>query len=193
MDTAPRNIWVTSDTHYNHKNMLTFLDKDGATIRPFSSVEEMNETMIDRWNAVVQGGDIVYHLGDVYLGDGAAANTILSRLKGRKRLVLGNHDNGRDQILLKHFQKIVMWRKWPDFGIILSHTPLHEASLRGLGNVHGHIHQNDSPPGPYRNVCVEKTGYAPVHLEELRMPDRVKNPFTRNADVAQLAEQLSCK
>lgn len=164
-----REIFVVSDTHFNHANILKFLDKDGAIFRPFPSAEEMNETMVDRWNAVVRDQDIIWHLGDVYFRDGATASTILRRLRGRKRLILGNHDNGKDQILLNNFQKIAMWRCWPDFGIVMSHVPMHESNLRGLKNVHGHIHQNDSPPGPYQNVCVEKTNWGPVNIEELRV------------------------
>ena len=100
------NIWITSDTHFNHTNILKFLGADGKPFRQFNSVEEMNECMIDRWNSVVKDRDKVYHLGDVYLSQGKEANSILHRLKGRKRLILGNHDDGRDQLLQKHFEKI---------------------------------------------------------------------------------------
>lgn len=165
-----RNIFVVSDTHFNHANILKFLDKDGKVFRPFVSVEEMNEIMIDRWNAVVRDEDIIYHLGDVYLTSGKEANAILHRLRGRKRLILGNHDNGRDQLLQKHFQKITIWRVWKEYEMIFSHVPMHEMSMKGYTNVHGHIHQNDSPDGPYVNVCVEKTNWAPVCVEDIRRP-----------------------
>jgi calcineurin-like phosphoesterase family protein len=68
----------------------------------------------------------------------------------------------------------MMWRMMPEFGILMSHVPLHESGLmRGatrdkpMLNVHGHIHQNKSPKGPYHCVCVEQTDYRPVHIEEL--------------------------
>ena len=166
-------IFVVSDTHFNHTNILKFLDAKGKVFRPFTCVEEMNETMISRWNSVVHDQDIIYHLGDVYLTDGKGANAILHRLRGRKRLLLGNHDNGCDQILHRHFQKIGIWRQWPEHGLIFSHMALHPDSLRlhraGVDavNVHGHIHQNDSPPGPYINVSVEKTNWGPVAFEDL--------------------------
>ena len=67
-----------------------------------------------------------------------------------------------------------MWRVFSEFGIILSHVPLHDSGLyRGAGegkqmlNVHGHIHQNASPKGPYHCVCVEQTDYRPVNIEDL--------------------------
>lgn len=162
-----RNIYVISDTHFNHANILKFTDDKGKIFRPFSSVDEMNETMVENWNAVVRDQDIIYHLGDVYLTGGASVNQLFKRLRGRKRWIIGNHDNPYDQMLRKHFQKAGIWRVWKEEKLIFSHVPIHESSLRGFVNVHGHIHQNESPPGPYVNVCVEKTDWGPVSIDTL--------------------------
>ena len=168
-----RDLFVVSDTHFNHENILKFVGSDGKRFRPFDSVLEMNECMVDRWNSIVKPQDSVYHLGDVYLTHSASANELLKRLNGRKRLILGNHDSGKDGVFLKHFEKILMWRTRPDFGLIFSHVPLHPSSMfahragKQLVNVHGHIHQNNSPPGPYINVCVEQTNWSPVPVEVL--------------------------
>ena len=67
-----RDIWIISDTHLLHENILKF--KDGATgnlVRgnKFSNVNEMDEFILEKWNSVVKPGDIVYHLGDVFIGD----------------------------------------------------------------------------------------------------------------------------
>jgi len=161
-----RNIWVVSDTHFGHNNIIQYCN------RPFANAEIMDECLIDNWNSVVKDDDIVYHLGDVYFANGREA---LSKLNGRKRLVLGNHDNGKDQILQRHFQKIMVWRMFPEFGLLLTHVPVSYTTLgeggedRILTNVHGHIHQNKSPMGRYRNVCVEQTNYTPINIEELRV------------------------
>ena len=65
-----KDIWVTSDTHFRHANILKFKDSDGNLVRPgFEDVDAMDEHMIERWNSVVKPGDMVYHLGDVVLGD----------------------------------------------------------------------------------------------------------------------------
>lgn len=174
-----KNIWVTSDSHFNHANILRFKDsKTGNLIRPgFSSVEEMNECMIQRWNEVVRPGDKVYHLGDVVMGNDQEGwmKRHWPRLMGQKRLTVGNHDNVKMLASGGFFAKVELWRVFSEFGLILSHIPLHESSLyRGAGdgqqmlNVHGHIHQNASPDGPYRCVCVEHTNYYPVNIDELR-------------------------
>lgn len=149
--------------------MLRFTDSTtGALVRPgFTSVEEMDEHMVDCWNSVVKDDDIVYHLGDVYM-NGNRGTTILPRLKGRKRLVLGNHDNGKDQNLQKHFQKIMMWRMFPEFNCLLTHVPVHESTMFKVEyNLHGHIHQNASPTARHINCCVEVQDYTPKHIEEL--------------------------
>lgn len=179
-----RDIWIISDTHFNHKNILTFRDSaTGELVRNFKDVEEMNEHMIERWNSVVKQGDIVYHLGDVMFGDKEEFKKLWPRLIGSKRLLLGNHDDGKFLGSGGFFQKIGLWRMFPEFGLMLSHTPQHTSSLLRLTNpngkypddcemllnVHGHIHQNKSPDGPYKNVSVEAINYTPVNIEELRV------------------------
>lgn len=176
------DIWLISDTHFNHANILNFRGVEGDTIRDFQSLEEMNETMIDRWNEVVKPQDKVYHLGDVLFGDRQKDGPgVLSRLKGHKRLVVGNHDvihgNPMQNVLHKYFDKITMWRMMPEHGILMTHVPVHPSTL-GEGrfegvkgkmvNVHGHIHENKSPEGPYFCVCVEHIDYRPMHLDEVK-------------------------
>jgi calcineurin-like phosphoesterase family protein len=181
-----RDIWITSDSHFRHSNILKFTDSaTGKLIRGdrFADADEMDEHMIECWNSVVKKGDIVYHLGDVVIDrnkeDQEWFKKNWPRLNGSKRLIVGNHDNIPFLASGSFFKKVQMWRMFPEFGLMLSHVPLHESSLhRGapddpnapvLLNVHGHIHQNPSPEGPYRNVSVEVTDYTPVNIEELRI------------------------
>ena len=76
-----------ADCHFSHKTLLTAMDK-----RPFETVEEMNEHMIMQWNETVQASDEVYILGDFSFASAAETAEILKRLKGRKILIIGNHD-----------------------------------------------------------------------------------------------------
>lgn len=161
------DIWIVSDTHFGHSNILGFKHTDGTLIRGsrFSSVEEMDEHMVERWNSVVGDGDIVYHLGDVYFEHG---HRVLPRLKGRKRLILGNHDNGKASYLQVNFQKILMWRMFPEFNCVLTHVPIHESGMFKVQyTLHGHIHQHDSPSLRHINCSVEVQDYTPKHIEEL--------------------------
>lgn len=182
------NIWVTSDTHFQHANLLRFKDRNNNLVRGslFSTVEEHDEHLIDRWNAVVKPGDKVYHLGDVVMGATQGRGWFKKnwpRLNGSKRLVVGNHDDIKFLASGGFFAKVSMWRMFTEFGLLLTHVPVHEKSAMLWGskdtglrvepfqmlNVHGHIHENPSPPGPYRCVCVEQTNYTPVNIEELRI------------------------
>lgn len=127
-----RDIFVTSDTHFNHANILNFKDANGRPTREFSSVEEMNEHMIERWNSVVKPSDKVYHLGDVLFGMDKEGwmNRHWSRLMGQKRLVVGNHDNIKMMALGGWFGKIELWRQFSEFGLLLTHVPVHESTLK---------------------------------------------------------------
>jgi calcineurin-like phosphoesterase family protein len=171
-----KNIWVVSDTHFNHANILRFTDSNTSElIRPgFADVTEMNEVMIQNWNSLVRPGDKVYHLGDVFFGDHDYFKRMWPRLMGSKRLIVGNHDDIPFLSSGGFFQKVQMWRIFAEFNILMSHVPLHESGLyrnrnrdTPMLNVHGHIHQNKSPKGPYHCACVEQTNYTPVHIEDL--------------------------
>lgn len=162
-----KDIWVTSDTHFGHGNIIEYCG------RPFENSNQMDQALLENWNSIVKPGDKVYHLGDVFMGcSGGYAWEILKRLHGKKRLILGNHDDGKSAVLQKWFQKISLWRAFGAEGLILSHIPLHESNLRtrskkAILNVHGHIHNNQSPSQQYMNVCVEWTQYRPIHFDEL--------------------------
>ena len=176
-----RDIWLISDTHFGHENILKFRDggQDGPLIRGdlFSSVEEMDEYMIQQWNRYVKPGDIVYHLGDVFFGDKETFLKNFKRLNGAKRLVVGNHDDIKWIAQKELFQKIMMWRMFPEHGMLLTHTPQHETTMyegrfRNFPgtplNVHGHIHQNPSPTPMHKCVCVEQIDFTPIHIEDVR-------------------------
>ena len=172
-----KDIWVISDTHFNHARILEFEDsRTGKRVRPqFDNVQHMNEHMIEMWNSKVKPGDKVYHLGDVFFGDKEWFKSMWPRLNGRKNLIVGNHDDIKFLSSGGFFSKVQMWRQFSEHNILLSHVPLHEmSSSRGrpdapkkMVNVHGHTHINGSPPGAYISVCVELRDYTPVHIETL--------------------------
>ncbi len=78
---AHHDKWFISDTHFFHANILKFLNKQEQRIRPFQSLEEMHELMIERWNSVVKDRDYVYHLGDVTFQYHRPFNNLMHRLK----------------------------------------------------------------------------------------------------------------
>jgi len=169
--------FVISDTHFGHENIIRYCK------RPFTSVEEMDETMVDNWNSVVRPQDHVYHLGDVTIERGSKNSQqaqrfvrLIRRLNGHKRLILGNHDHYPVQVYLEAgFEKVRGTGRWLE-GCLLSHYPVHPQSLgRARVNIHGHIHEKpDYKPVlavdrlvPYINVSVEVTFYRPTALTDI--------------------------
>lgn len=170
-----RNIFLISDTHFGHVGVTKFLREDGTKLRPWDSVEEMDEAMIQKWNDVVKPQDTVYHLGDVVINRRALKT--LYRLNGDKVLIKGNHDIFRLNEYTEYFRDIRAYHVMS--GMILSHIPVHESQLERFGvNVHGHLHSNrvmkdNGYRGKiidprYHSVCVEMIDYTPISLEDLK-------------------------
>ncbi len=160
--------WFISDTHFFHENILKFTGNDGKPIRNFESINHMHEFMVDKWNSVVKANDYVYHLGDVTFRYGSEFNELMSRLNGRKRLTLGNHDKIKGTDLIRWFEKVDLWKGFKEHNFTVSHMPLMLQSLRdGAYNVHGHVHQNSLNNPNYINVSVEVRNYTPVNIDEI--------------------------
>lgn len=177
-------IFIISDTHFFHENFLTFRKEDGTRLRAeFETVEEMNETMVQRWNERVRPPDHVWHLGDVGCKHKDQL-AILDRCNGHKRIIPGNHDLHSYKVYAKYFEKIMGYRVLEQGDIIMSHIPLHPGSIKlQWTNVHGHTHNNNPADhlGPkYLNVCVEYTNYAPLSLEEVRERIRIQQEAFAN-------------
>jgi len=170
-------LFFTADLHFNHANILTFKNADGSKVRPFTSLEEMNETLVDNHNREVGSRDTVWNHGDVFLGKESEGLAYVRRLNGKKNLILGNHDHVTPA-MIEAFDEIHIWKKWKKHNMFLSHFPLHPstmAEMRGEGrivNVHGHIHGNRSPNPAFGmswiNISVENTNYKPISFEELQ-------------------------
>lgn len=175
------NRFVISDHHLGHTNSWEkFKLEDGSPLRPFSSNEEMNETMIERHNAKVKEQDTVYFLGDVVINKKYLE--LVKRMNGRKILVRGNHDIFGDELYYDAgFEQIHGVRVFVD-KFILSHIPLHPDCVteRFRVNVHGHLHANQvmswqiidedpvyKPDPRYLCVCVEQTNFTPLHFDEV--------------------------
>lgn len=175
-----KELWVTSDTHFNHENILKF---DTGRGDDFSCVEEMNETLIQNWNSVVQPGDKVYHLGDVFFGPREWFQKNWPRLNGQKRLIVGNHDDIKWLSKGGFFSKVEMWRIFPEYECALTHTPirLEDNHPKYSYNLHGHIHRayvrgpNESKDTRYFNCCVEVNNYTPLNLR--RTMERVQKGY----------------
>lgn len=114
--------YYIADMHLGHKNVLKF------DSRPFESVEEMNKTLIANWNAKVTDEDDVWLLGDFCYRSDKDPSFYLKQLKGRKHLIIGNHDKAtvKSASALKYFESVERLQHVKDrnHNVIVCHFPL---------------------------------------------------------------------
>ena len=177
------NVFLCSDHHFSHANILTFFNSDGSRVRSFDSVDEMNETMVSSHNRVVGVKDKVYFLGDVAFSKKHLE--ILAQLNGTKVLIKGNHDIEKLSEYQKYFKDVRGSHQFE--GLILTHIPIHSESLsRWSCNVHGHLHTrqvmlNAKPDARYLNVSMEQIAYTPISLEAAKQ--LIKNRLDAAVDI----------
>lgn len=131
--------YYISDTHFGHKNVIRFDN------RPFSSVDEMDEEIIKRWNDTVKTDDVVYVLGDFSFYKEEKTLEILDRLNGKIVLIKGNHDKISPKIA-KKLSGRYDYLEIKDNGqkVILSHYPMPfwNGQFRGSVHLFGHVHNS---------------------------------------------------
>jgi len=159
--------WFTSDTHWRHANILKYDN------RPFATIEEHDEELVRRWNAVVSPGDVVYHLGDVAWHRKAVdIDILLAHLNGTKILITGNHDKGHVE-KAKGWAKVTPYLEISEGGqkIVLFHYRMvvWNGSHRGSWALHGHSHGSlpmnlQAKTFDVGTMC---WAYAPLSLDEV--------------------------
>lgn len=133
------NFYI-ADWHYGHKNILAYDN------RPFKTIEEMNKTLVDRWNGAVSPGDRVFILGDMFWCNEDCAVPILEILNGTKILVVGNHDTYKKQQFREQFSHITEYLevKDGDKSVVLCHYPMpcFKNHFHGWYHLYGHVHNS---------------------------------------------------
>ncbi len=171
-------IYFTSDLHFGHANIL-------KSCRPqFSDLSHMDETLIQNWNNTVTNNDTVYICGDLLFRNEKPASAYLSRLRGKKILITGNHDiywmrNMTEEELGIYFTGIYNMHEMKKNKVLLNfcHYPmlLWESSRDNSLLICGHIHntKDEYEYGMFRqimfafNAGTDINGYRPVRIDEL--------------------------
>ena len=166
-------IFVTSDLHLGHNNIIKYCN------RPFSNVEEMNNTIIDNWNKTVNKKDSVYILGDLGFTNVNLLNETMNLLNGKKYLIRGNHDHfikkkGFDMSnfeWIKDYFLLTTQINNEKVKFIMSHFPFYTWDSKHYGSIHlyGHVHNSNlelnTILGNAFNVGVDVNGFKPVELD----------------------------
>lgn len=175
------NVFFTSDTHFYHDKIRELSD------RPFKSVDDMNNKLIENWNSVVGKNDTIFHLGDFCFGGTKKWTDILTRLNGNKWLIMGNHDfkNLNDSITPFFMDINQQMRIYIDgWTLYLNHFPFlcfgGAYNLdRKVGQAFGHIHTHDGQDRPdikrmkflfptQYDVGVDNNNYTPISWQDLK-------------------------
>lgn len=158
--------WITSDLHFSHKSVVKFTNKDGSKMRPWNTIDEMDEELIRRFNEKVSKYDECFILGDVTLN--RRGLPLLDRLNCKNLILIkGNHDHFRVDEYTPYFKDICSYHV--EENVLFSHIPVHPSQLeyRFKMNVHGHMHGEILDDSRYMNVSVEQTDYYPILLDDI--------------------------
>lgn len=184
------NIWFTSDTHFYHSKVIKMCN------RPFDDVEDMNESIINNYNKLVKKEDVGIFVGDIFFCSKTKARDIMSRLNGRKILVLGNHDRGMQSMLNIGFDWVCyeMWLPIAHTQVQIKHYPFlptkwdlnvpwwqkflisvedrvkyadRRPKNEGQFLIHGHTHSKEKYNKKAIHIGVDANKFKPVSIFEI--------------------------
>ncbi len=175
--------FLTSDTHFGHKNIIDYCDRPYTTLDGHPDVWAMNRDLIARWNAVVGVDDEVLHLGDFAMGNKNDWAQIRLSLNGSIVLIKGNHDNKTHLWMLPGD---TMVKSLIRNNVFMAHIPPGESEYDKVRNrelvpekvppgttvmLCGHVHNlwAEKQMGELRvvNVGVDVRGFRPIKPEEI--------------------------
>lgn len=157
-------VHFTADLHFGHANIIRFCG------RPWATIDEHDRCLVQNWNAVVGPRDIVYVVGDfAYKAHPQRLRALFDALRGRKHLVIGNHDLTPTRSL--------PWESVSERSVIsvngtrlvLDHYPGRSwsGSNRGTLQLFGHTHNRLPNLFNACDVGVDAWGYLPVDLPQI--------------------------
>jgi len=168
-----KKLWLTSDEHYGHKNILRYQG------RPFTTVDEMNQTLIAQHNQVVGDDGHVIHIGDFSFGKKENFLETVLQLKGTHYFMDGSHDRSLreyfedEELSERHQEKIILLPKLFEFTfggrkVVLCHYALRTWWASHYDSVHfyGHSHGKIEPGIRCRDIGVDTTNFYPIQIEE---------------------------
>ena len=168
-------IYFTSDLHLNHDKEFIYKN------RGFNSIDAMNNTIIRNWNNLVEDSDTVYILGDIMMGLSDESIKLFNKLKGQKKIVLGNHDTSyRAEIysqapntevlgyaaLIKIKKQLFYLSHYPTILGDAKHFRLGHSAICLFGHIHEDIKFYDDCPHIY-HVGLDAHNFTPVALPDI--------------------------
>ena len=187
-------VYFVSDLHFNHKNILIYEPSRLKMVLEYLAKERPEEykdydfdeivlkykvdsdfqkfilgihdnLLVEKWNSVVNNDDVVWFLGDLGLGDSSAIKSFTQKLKGHKKMIMGNHDKHSIGYYKEcGFEFISPYAVILKKKFVLSHAPLEDCSFF---NIYGHVHSLEEYSTSTENsqcVCIERQEFMPITL-----------------------------
>lgn len=173
------NTFFISDLHFGHEKL--------ARLRGFPNADAMNYAIRESWNGVVSQNDVVYVIGDISFAKPGPTAEFFWFLKGRIKIVPGNHDSDKTLKLLAAVDPgieilpsqvlVKVAEPQPDgtnivTKVVLNHFPLlvWEESHLGTIHLHGHSHGSCRYPDDVARMDVgcEPMGFTPISMKQVR-------------------------
>lgn len=164
------DFFITSDTWFGRSQILEIAKRTS-----FSSIEDMNATLIKNWNRHVKKNDIVFHLGN-FAWDPYTARNVLKKLNGKITFLIGNADDALLEIG-DEFENITILEdqivELPQFDSVICHYPLEIWNGKSSGTIHFHGHTTFSHKTDLRisnrvNVCTDFWNYSPIKFSTIK-------------------------
>lgn len=197
-----QTLWFTSDTHYGHSNICSAVtkwrDNKGnipPNVRNFSSLNEMNEIIINNTNNYVKEDDILINIGDWSFGGFDNIQKFRDRIVCKNiYLITGNHDdhiiNNRNNIqsiftkVIEFYSQLEVKQNNISYKFVLCHFPIAswQDMAKGRIHIHGHVHL---PPnqrmgnGKHLDVGLDGNNMKPYSMKEILalMNDKLVKPL----------------
>lgn len=166
------NIWVTSDTHFGHKNIVRGISTWDRGFRDFATLEEHDETILDGINSLVGEHDILYHLGDFAFGVKEISVPKYRNLIKCKNIHILNGNHDKYHVNKANFSSARDFFEG-SFGkhyVVMCHYPLYSWNNAGRGSIHLHGHQHlngNLKTGRIKDLDIAGNNFKPYNLEEL--------------------------
>ncbi|WP_157979327.1 metallophosphoesterase [Rhodoferax ferrireducens] len=146
---AGERVWITSDLHFLHTNIIGYCD------RPFFNVDSMTDALMATLQKVPKD-ELILFGGDMAMGNYEKTVELIRLLPGRKILIAGNHDLTRDGkcklACEEHlFEAVVPFLAWLGYQgrlVVVSHYPIlvpETYKNTPILNYHGHLHEKTLP------------------------------------------------
>lgn len=152
--------FFTSDLHFNHEDILKY------TNRNFQNINDMNDFIVEKWNSIVQKGDRVFILGDFAF---SKHGRFINALKGKKHLILGNHDE-MSQDVYRNFTSVQNYKEFwfqKKYYFVLNHYCMRtwSESVNGSISLFGHSHGRLKTFNLSFDVGVDCNDFTPFHSD----------------------------